>query len=207
MTLCWVLNPKIKDGYLGEYKELIVKLNILKDSIEIFKLKTRLKELVIYPQEVAQCKRIGIDEEATEFFRNKLLLESKGFKTLDSKDFKPLDSKESFESVILSYHGKYVENLVPLYNKDAIAEYSLPGESCLYFNGTTISNNYTIPYILRDEAFQDHSSTEMLEYSNKLVEFLYENQEVDFVNSQILYAAIKWLRFWGSHGFSFRAKH
>jgi hypothetical protein len=115
MTLCWILNPKIKDGYLGEYKELIVKLNILKDSIEIFKLKTRLKELVIYPQEVAQCKRIGIDEEATEFFRNKLLLESKGFKTLDSKDFKPLDSKESFESVILSYHGKYVENLVEYY--------------------------------------------------------------------------------------------
>jgi hypothetical protein len=165
-------------------------------------MKTRLKELVIYPQEVAQCKRIGIDEEATEFFRNKLLLESKDSKSLDSKE-----SLQHIESVILNYHGKYIENLVPLYNKDAIAEYSLPGESCLYFNGTTIGHNYSIPYVLKDEAFQDHSPTEMLEYSNKLVEFLYENQEVDFVNSQILHAAIKWLRFWGSHGFSFNAKH
>jgi hypothetical protein len=202
MALAWRLNNKIKDGYIGEYKELIVKLNIIKDSIEIFKLKTRLKELVIYPQEVAQCKRIGIDEEATEFFRNKLLLESKDFKSLDSKE-----SLQHIESVILNYHGKYIENLVPLDNKDAIAEYSLPGESCLYFNGTTIGNNYSIPYILKDEAFQDHSAIEMIEYSNKLVEFLYENQEVDFVNSQILHAAIKWLRFWGSRGFSFNAKH
>jgi hypothetical protein len=203
MALAWRLNNKIKDGYIGEYKELIVKLNIIKDSIEIFKLKTRLKELVIYPQEVAQCKRIGIDEEATEFFRNKLLSESlKSTDSLKSKEY--LNSLEYF---ILNSHGKYVENLVPLYNKDAIANYSLPGESSLYFNGTVIGNNYTIPYVLKDEAFQDHSPTEMLEYSNKLEEFLHENQEIDFINSQILHSAIKWLRFWGSHGFSFSAKY
>jgi hypothetical protein len=194
MPLSWILNPKIKDGYLNEYKELIVKLNIVKDPIEIFKIKTRLKELVIYPQEVAECKRIGIDIEATDFFRKKIHSENKDL--VDSNDL---------ENVILSYHGKYIDSLVPEYNKKAIASHPAIGESCLSFNGSLIGNNYTISYILKDEAFEDHAPAEMLEYANKLEYFLVSNEELDFYNTQVLKGVLEWLRFWSSKGFGFRA--
>jgi hypothetical protein len=190
MTLGWILNPKIKNGYLNEYKELIMKLTIVKDPIEIFKMKTRLKELIYYPHEIAECKKIGIDEEATEFYRKKLLSEYK-----DPKDI---------ESSILSCHGKHIDSIVPEYNKNAIAKYTISEESCLHFNGGIIGYNYSLPFVIQNEAFLHHSSTEMIQYSNILDRFLYENEELNFVNIQIVQGAIEWLRFWGLKGFDFQ---
>ena len=196
MGLEWILQDKIKEGYLPEYKELIVKLNLVKDNIEILKIKTRLKELVITPQEVAECKRVGINVEATEYLRNKLL------KSLESKE----DSKEeSLEKIILKNHGKYIDCLVPLYKKDAIADYYSLDKGCLNFKGSLIGNNYNIPYIIRSDAFQNHSHAEMLKYAEKLRTVISENEELDYHNMEVIKSAIKWLKFWGNNGFGFIA--
>lgn len=190
MGLDWILQYKIKEGYLPEYKELIVKLNFIKDNIEILKIKTRLKELVIIPQEVAECKRIGIDIEATEYFRKEIL---------ESKE----ESKESIEKIILQNHGKYIDFLVPLYKKDAIADHYSLNKGCLNFKGRLIGSNYNIPYVVRDEAFQDHSPSEMLKYAEKLKNVITENEDLDYHNIEIIKSTIKWLKFWGNNGFGF----
>lgn len=192
MGLEWILQDKIKEGYLPEYKELIVKLNLVKDNIEILKIKTRLKELVITPQEVAECKRVGIDVEATEYLRNELL------KSLDPKE-------NSLEKIILKNHGKYIDCLVPLYKKDAIADYYPLDKGCLNFKGSLIGNNYNIPYVIRNDAFQDHTPIEMLKYAEKLKTVISENEELDYHNMEVIKSAIKWLKFWGNNGFGFIA--
>jgi hypothetical protein len=190
MGVIWILQDKIKEGYLPEYKELIVKLNLIKDNIEILRIKTRLKELIIIPEEIAECKRVGIDNEATEYLRKELLKSSKS---------------EDIEKIILNSHGKYIDSLVPLYKKDALADYYIPEQGCLNFDGSVISNNYNIPYVLRDEAYQDHSPYQILLYIEKLYNFINENGELDYNNLEIIKSTIKWLKFWGSHGFSFVA--
>lgn len=205
MGLNWILKDKIKEGYLPEYKELIIRLNLVIDEIEILKIKTRLKELVISPCEIAECKRIGIDLEATEFLRNE-------FKKFDnciskSEEDKHNLSKNDIETDILKYHGQYVESLVPDYKKDALADYYSIEEGCLNFKGSLIGNNYVIPYIFRDEAFQDHSPTEMLRYAFELKKFIDENEELDYHNLEVIKSSIKWLKFWGYNGVGFIAKY
>lgn len=199
MGLNWILQDKIKEGYLPEYKELIIKLNLRskdsKNDVEILKIKTRLKELVITPQEVAECKRVGIDLEATEYLRKELI---ESFPELKNQE-----NSKDLETVILKNHGKYIDCLVPIYKKDAVADYFSLQKGCLNFKGSLIGNNYSIPYIIRDEAFQDHSPIEMLKYAEKLRNMIDENEELDYNNLEIIKSAIKWLKFWGSNGFSF----
>jgi hypothetical protein len=205
MGLNWILQDKIKEGYLPEYKELIIKYNLVKDDIELLKIKTRLRELIISPHEVAECKRIGIDIEATEFLRNEL--KNFGVQNPESKNTQLYSKPEDIESAILKHHGLYVESLVPDYKRNALADYYSLDEGCLHFKGSMIGNNYVIPYIFRDEAFQDHSPTEMLRYAVELSKFMDENNELDYNNNEVVKSAIKWLTFWGSNGFSFRAKY
>lgn len=205
MGLSWILQDKIKEGYLPEYKELIIRFNLAKDDIELLKIKTRLRELIIHPYEVAECKRIGIDIEATEFLRNKF--KDFGIRNPASENGTQKLIPEDIESVILKHHGLYVESLVPNYKRNALADYYSLDEGCLHFKGGMIGNNYVIPYIFRDEAFQDHSPTEMLNYAVELTKFINENKDLDYCNNEVVKSAVKWLTFWGSNGFSFKAKY
>jgi hypothetical protein len=195
MGLNWILQDKIKEGYLPEYKELVVKLNLVKNDVEILKIKTRLKELVIIPQEVAECKRVGIDLEATEYLKKEL-------KKSSPELSKPEYSKD-LDKIILKNHGKYVDSLVPSYKANAIADYYSLEKGCLNFKGSLIGNNCNIPYLIKDEAYQDHNATQVLKYVMNLQDFIIDNNELDYHNLEIVKSAIKWLKFWGSNGFGF----
>lgn len=136
-------------------------------------------------------------------------------KTLDSEE-----TRKYFEDNIypcLSKEGKTLEDILEL-NKDVyIVELSkeygnIPTgtasffASKLDFRGQIIGRSDLIDDDLREEAYEDHNSIEMLEYADKLDLCLkkFDSNTNEESELEDIADAIKWLRFWGSKGHGFR---
>ncbi len=82
--------------------------------------------------------------------------------------------------------------------------------SSLDFRGKDITFSQLIDEELKDEAYEDHTPKECIQYANKLElslsvhnkDNLSEEQKEDYDNID---RGIKWLKFWGTNGHGFHA--
>ncbi len=78
------------------------------------------------------------------------------------------------------------------------------------FRGKQIGHSELIEEELKDEAYEDHNPKECIEYAEKLElsisaynkETMNEDEKEDYDNVN---RGIKWLKFWGKHGYGFTA--
>lgn len=154
--------------------------------------------------------RVGIDKEATEWFREHVY-EPTRHEALGSQPglFEDPESHRGwkdywlrpFEEVLADQKGRWVVDLAK--EKDGLAKVVGILGGPLDFRGKVVSGNYDIIGCdLADEAARNHAPEECVDYARRLEEALRDRKDE---TTDHLWEAIKWLRFWGSRGFGYVA--
>jgi hypothetical protein len=189
----------------------------------------QLNEVSVSPFEIIGCPRIGVDAEATEWFREHIykdnvarIPEQKALPLPPEKpDPNPFTTaryqnvhfvrfwERPFEEIVKDEHGKWVPELAKI--KDGHGKVVGIMSSSVDFRGKIVGRSNLIPRGLADEAYVDHDPKEALKYAKKLDEAIAkvelrknlsddEKEELPYLK-----AAVSWLRFWGERGFGFYA--
>jgi hypothetical protein len=245
MGLDWMLQTdKPKAGWVKDYKRIKGKLEALDEDEGLTKeqrkalqrdLMSALKQVAVSSFEVIGAPQVGIDIEATEWFRREVfepfqirVAEEKKKPALrpsanpqwnDRNDRLIAHWGRPFEQVLQEEKGKYVVELAK--EREGVA--AITGFLCtsLDFRGKAIVLSVVVQEDLRQEAFDDHDPDECLDYANRLEASLqnYKAEHPDWEtrhekndwggmasakdDAEAIESAVKWLRYWGSHGFGY----
>ena len=228
MGLDWMLHgSKPKPGCEPQYRRINDKLNALNADASLTddkkkKLRTdleaALEQVAITPFEVIGAPRVGIDADATEWFRTKLfepmqkrVAEEKLRPAPDATKPEWNDRNDAliafwdrpFEVVLEEHRGKYVVELAK--ERDGIA--AITGMLCssLDFRGKAVALAEALPEELRNEAYDDHDAEECVDYADRLEAAVAAVSDEHLDELIDIRAAVKWLRYWGSRGFGYSA--
>lgn len=235
---------KPKDGHLAEFHRLQEELRTLDRQEGLPEeeyrkkakaLNAQLDEISISPFAVMGCPRIGIDKEATEWFRDNVVAERK--KEVAEEKAKPRAPKDtppreqwgyrneafvkhwsrSFKALVEENKGKYVTELAK--KREGVSTVSGMLCSSIDFRGKLVG--YAQDVIgddLAEEAYRDHDADECLDYASRMEaaidQWVHENpekaasktREEDYPEYlRLLRSAVTWLRFWGNEGFGYHA--
>ena len=234
MGLDWMLQEsKPMNGFASEYARLKQKLEALNDDDKLTEkqhnairsdLRAALDRVSINAHEVIEAPRVGIDSEATDWFRKKVFEPMKDRIAAEKQKAEPdapfvAHWDRPFAQLLKEQTGKWVAELAK--KPEGLA--SITGMMCsaLDFRGKAVSMSTVIAEELRNEAFDDHDAYASADYAERLEASLREYQadhpdwrtrtERDEYGSDVdvkddveaLEAAIRWLRFWGAEGFGF----
>jgi hypothetical protein len=211
MGLDWIVKSKPKPGAQNhiqcqELKEKIIELHESLEDYEknsqtatqiietITELKEQLHRISVHPTVTAKCKIIGIDPEANEYAILK-------FKKMNCND-------SQIEKMMEECFGQPVLHLCE--DSSALADYSGVAVSEFDFRGQALLNCQYFDFELRNEAFKDHSPSQLLKYADK-IETAFKNYKELFdgvteaEEAEITKSAITWMRYWGSNGHGFEA--
>lgn len=234
MGLDWMLSEsKPKDGCAAEYARLKTKLEALNDDEKLTEkqhnairsdLRAALGRVSINAYEVVEAPRVGIDAEATEWFKKnvfkpmQLRIATEKLKAApDARFIAHWD--RPFAEILKEQTGKWVAELAK--KPEGIA--SITGMMCsaLDFRGKAVATSTVISEELRNEAFDDHNADACVDFADRLEASLDEYQaehadwqtrkerdeygsDVDVKDDvEVLESAVKWLRFWGENGFGY----
>jgi hypothetical protein len=192
MGLDWMLDAhKAKPGCEKQYRRIIEKLHALEHdkSIDLQKsehlrrdLEVALKQVAISPAEVMGAPRVGVDEEATEWFRINLYLPAQ-VRVADEKT-RPVPRDPSnprwddrnddyinywdrpFDTLVQAEHGKYVVELAK--EREGLAPITGILCSLLDFRGKAVALAVALDEGLRNEAYDDHDADACLDYAERL---------------------------------------
>lgn len=148
------------------------------------------------------CPKIGIDDEATQWWRTKVYEPNRAHAEQGggADGFREYWMR-SYEEILAKNHGKWVPELAR--DRGGVAMASGILASCLDFRGKKLGFFYEIiGNDLCNEASSDHTAQECLDYARRL-EIAVGDSTAPHI--EILAAAIAWLRFWGERGFGFSA--
>jgi hypothetical protein len=152
--------------------------------------------------EVIGAPRIGIDEEATEFFRTQIYEPARREAlTYDPGQRKLAWGMRPFEEVLDDNRGKWVVHLAKEKGGFSPVEGPL---AWLDFPGKRVGDaEPELGRWVTMEAYEDHSPEACLSYAKSLEEALDGHRDGSVKH---LLDAISWLRFWGERGFGFKAR-
>ena len=155
------------------------------------------------PYDVIGAPRVGIDADATAWFRREVYVPIQ-LQLPQSKNPQFIAYwRRAFEAVVQDECGKYVVELA----KDPEGVASITGmlTGALDFRGKVVGQAECIDHELKNEAYDDHSSEECLDYADRLEAALVGVGERHRHGRTDITAAVKWLRYWGAKGFGFAA--
>jgi len=207
--LDWCLDRlKPRDGYREEFDHLFAEFTRRpKGDPEMEGIRLRLLEISVEAISELGCPRVGIDQEANDFFRKVYEGTLKEIKELeDSGRPVPVEFKaywkRSFEEVLTDNYGMHVLELA----KERAGLPAIVGMMAgpLDFRGDVVANCTLLNETLRERAYEDHKPEEAVEYAELLTRAILEAAPDDVEVIRVR-QAIKWLEFWGSRGYGFRA--
>lgn len=192
MGLDWMLDAhRAKPGCEKPYRRIIEKLHALEhdrsidlEQSEVMRrdLEAALKQVAISPFEVIGAPQVGIDAEATEWFRINLYLPAQ-VRVADEKT-RPVPRDPSnprwddrnddyinywdrpFDALEQAEHGKYVVELAK--EREGLAPITGILCSLLDFRGKSVALAVVINETLRNEAYDDHDADACLDYADRL---------------------------------------
>jgi hypothetical protein len=207
MGLDWCLVNKPKDGHAEEARSLRQALNVLNDGSEFSErlkciIRRRLSSVTVLPCEVVQAPKVKDRPD----WQQKLaeILEEHKRREIAAGRGDNRWQKVTLEEFLKTNAEKYDCEACP-------AKSEISGLFCrpCEFRGKVIGYMDFLG-CLADEAYEDKSPEQMLDYARRLEE---KRQEIvaaikltpDSENDSYLLAAIRWLRRWGEKGFSLYA--
>ena len=223
MGLDWLLHgSKPKTGFEKQFHRINDKLNALKSDEKLpddkkkqlrSDLELALKSVSISPFEVIGAPRVGIDEDATEWFKREVFapIQLRLAKGKNAPRFVHYWGRP-FDEVVQDERGKFVVQLAK--DQDGVAAISGILCSSLDFRGKAVALSEVITEALKSEAYDDHSGDECIDYADRLEAELvdFKVRHSDWANrarikedAEDIEAAVKWLRYWGSRGFGYTA--
>jgi len=243
MGLDWVLDKrKPKDGHREEFHKLTGDLRKIDGQEDISReeyrektkaLNDRIDEISDSPYEAIGCPRIGIDPEATEWFRKEIYLDHLEQVRKEMEKPAALEGEERtwnhrneeyianwsrpFEELLEESKGRYVTELAK--KREGVAKVSGMLTSAIDFRGKVIGySEEIVGDDLSHEAYDDHTADECLDYAERLEfainEWVSEHPTKAFLKTEEedypgwienLRAGVQWLRFWGNLGFGYHA--
>lgn len=206
MGLDWVLHKhKARPGFEERYATVTRMLDQMReqDEAESPQLEEEMKKVSVSPYEVVGAPQVGIDEEATEWFRKNNYEPARA----DAEAGKGHDEfrefwKQDFETCLEKFKGRYVMELA----RDKGGEASVTGiaVSSVDFRGKVLRFIDGLDEGLVNESYEDHTAEECLDYAKRLEEQM-PNVPDGPEGKELLQGAIAWLRFWGERGFGYWA--
>lgn len=207
MGLDWCLVNKAKEGHEEEARSLRQVLNVLNDGS---KFTERLRSLIhrhldrvtTLPCEAVQAPKVNDEENWQEKLAE--ILEEHKRREIESGRGDDHWRKVSLEDFLKENAGKYDCGTCP-------AKSEISGIFCrpCEFRGKIVGHMDFLDS-LADEAYEDKSPEEMLDYARRLEEKRKEAVSAgkltpDSDDDGYLLGAIRWLRHWGELGFSLYA--
>ena len=229
MGLDWMLAAhRAKPGCEKQYRRIIEKLHALEydKSIDLQKsevvrrdLEAALEQEALSQFEVIGAPQVGIDDQATEWFRMHVYLPTQA--RVAAEKLKPMprdpsnpqwtDRNEAFlghwdrpfDALLQAERGKYVVELAK--EREGIA--AITGFLCssLDFRGKAVALSVVLDDDLKNEAYDDHDAAACIDYASRLEAALADVDDEHFDELIDLRAAVRWLRYWGSRGFGYSA--
>lgn len=207
MGLDWCLErAKPKPGSERRFAELNLLFSKMEDQEpggELAELEEELKSITISCYEAAGAPRVGIDDRATEWFREKNYVPAHA-DALAGQIPNPKAAefwKQSFEECLKEVKGQYVMELAD--QEGGIASVSgMVMVTNIDFRGKVLRFCDGLDEELVNESYQDHTGEECLAYAKRLEEDL---PNVGEEHKELVQGAINWLRFWGERGFGYHA--
>src|SRR5579885_331397 len=184
MGLDWMLEQrKPKEGQSAAFLQLGQQLKELRDSFDEdgddkaeFEgkekaLEDELEKVSVKAMEVIGAPRIGIDAEATEWFRKEIYESHR--KAIAERGEKPGTPyydhwMRPFEEVLKDNHGKYVPSLAK--DKGGLAKYTGMLAGDCDFRGKCVGRSDVLNEVdpgLCGEAYDDHSADECVEFAER----------------------------------------
>lgn len=216
MGLDWMVELKARKGHEDEVERLLVVPKT--ETAEEQTLRIRLLEDLrwVSPWEVLECPRIGVDEEATQMLRKDFDARPEAYET----QFPEVPRDKLWKAVLKHQHGLYVPELAK--NRDglgAITGIAAPPHS---YRGAMVTHLEILPPEVSVQAYEDMTPEQMLKYADELQacaeraiqqatdpdladlmrRTLNEELEDGVHDFWVVRTACRWLRFWGSRGFS-----
>jgi len=160
MGLDWTLLPKPKEGFEEEFNAILARLDARDSSEELLE---RFYEISVSPEETLGCPRIGIDEEATKYFLEKIVSSHR-----EDPDHTPYWD-QSDEDLVKDNYGKFVPDLIE-YDKSTFTAFGPFRALAGYFSfrGKVVANSPLLPQTLRNLAYTRMDPERMREYARKI---------------------------------------
>ena len=209
MGLDWLVENKPKPGYELEYNnlsELLAQANAQLEELyehpdyalayEHYKgIKAQLDLITISKYDTAKCPKVATSKKAKEYFIENILPGIKKSHPNKSDD-EILEDFSEYRVVCLSPYKKPNTGFSGIMCSD------------LDFRGKGIGFAKLLDENLRNEAYEDHTPTEALDYAKRMRDCLAKYKKYKFTEEEreeynFIMTGIKWLEFWGkkSHGF------
>jgi hypothetical protein len=238
MGLDWMLQAHThRPGCEKQYRRIKAKLEALAEDEKLAAeqkeklqkdLTSALKLVAVSPFEVIGAPQVGIDQEATAWFKREVfepnqqrVAAERKKATGDRMDRFIAFWARPFDQVVADEHGKYVVELA----KEPEGVAAISGMLCtaLDFRGKAVVLSVVVTEDLRNEAFDNHDADECVDYADRLQASLaeYKVEHPDWEtrhekntwgglasardDAQAIEVAAKWLRFWGGRGFGYSA--
>ena len=224
MGLDWMVDKrKPKPGFEKEFETVSKQYNDAADEESEEKANKRLEEISDSAYAVIGSPRVGIDAEATQWFKEKIYEpnyeRAKDEQTREIKSENTWDRRNTefiahwlrpFEEVLKDSTGNWVPDLAK--SREGHATITGMMTSPIDFRGKVIGRLDWLSADAQNEAYEDHSAEQSVQYADKLEEELNEYLKshpnaIKDEDSDARYVrdAIEWLRFWGKNGFGFHA--
>ena len=207
MGLDWVLDKhKARPGFEDRYATVTQRLaDMRNDGAESPDLEEELKKISISCYETVGAPRVGIDEEATEWYRKNNYEPAQADAISGKLDGRP-EAKEfwlrPFEECLEDHKGQYVMELAR--EKGGEAAVSGIAVQSIDFRGKMMRYVEGLEEGLVNEAWENHTAEECVDYAKRLAGVLPTIPDGP-EGKELLQGAIDWLNFWGSRGFGYWA--
>lgn len=224
MGLDWMLNKrKPKPGFEKEFELVNKQYNDAADEKAEEGAEKRLDEISESAYAVIGSPRVGIDEEATRWFKEKIYEpnyerakeeQARVVKTENTWDRRNVEFiahwLRPFEEVLKDSTGNWVPDLAK--SKEGHATITGMMTSPIDFRGKVIGRLDWLSEHSQNEAYEDHSAEDAILYADRLEEELNEHLKAkpdalkdEESDARYVRDAVSWLRFWGKNGFGFHA--
>lgn len=207
MGLDWLVDRrKPLAGFETEYAAILQKMGDIEASSEDA---SELEKYSVACFEVIGCPRIGIDANATEWFRV-VYAENRAARGC-APAFRAYWSRP-FKVLLAEHRGKFVAELARSREGHGAVTGILASD--VDFRGKMVAYAEWLSPELAEEAYKNHTAQETLYYAAKLenayqveAERRERHHEDPMEDDEAVPLAVKWLRFWGGNGFGFYAWH
>lgn len=229
--LDWMLDRrKPRPGYERDYARLDRRLRLLEARHEEGKvdearyqcrrreMEIELDRVGVSPFEIIGCPRIGIDEEATRWFRERLYAPNHDAASRNPKPAKGnklfvAHWERPFDEVLKDHYGKWVPTMAE--KKEGFAEVGGILTSAVDFRGQVVGGaGELVGEEPACEAYENHTAEGCLDYARRLRDALgvyvgkhpVAQSAPPIVEAiQDLRSAARWLQYWGRRGFGYEA--